>query len=95
MWYGLNEGKYSIHADVIPADLCRAGVAQEVYQQTQELSVAVDLLVNNAGFGTCGHFDTLAPEREHEEIMLNVTALVDLTHAFVPATAERLSLIHI
>jgi short-subunit dehydrogenase len=49
----------------------------------------VDLLVNNAGFGTYGGFDTLAPEREHEEIMLNVTALVDLTHAFVPAMAER------
>lgn len=81
--------QHGIRADVIPADLCRAGAAQEVHQQTQEVGVAVDLLVNNAGFGTYGHFDTLAPEREHEEIMLNITALVDLTHAFVPAMAER------
>jgi short-subunit dehydrogenase len=81
--------QHGICADVVPADLCREGAAQEVYQQTQALGVAVDLLVNNAGFGTYGGFDTLAPERDHEEIMLNVTALVDLTHAFVPAMAER------
>jgi uncharacterized protein len=81
--------QYGIRADFVPADLCRAGAAQEVYRRTQELGVPVDLLVNNAGFGTYGGFDTLAPQREHEEIMLNVTALVDLTHAFVPAMAER------
>jgi uncharacterized protein len=45
--------------------------------------------VNDAGFGTYGGFDTLDSEREHEEIMLNITALVDLTHAFLPAMAER------
>ncbi len=81
--------QHGIRADVVPADLCREGAAQEVYRRTQGLGVAVDLLVNNAGFGTYGGFDTLASEREHEEIMLNVTALVDLTHAFVPAMAER------
>jgi short-subunit dehydrogenase len=81
--------QYSIRARVIPADLSREGAAQEVYQRTQELGVTVDLLVNNAGFATLGGFDTLNPEREHEEIMLNVTTLVDLTHAFVPAMLER------
>ncbi len=81
--------QHGIRADVVPADLCREGAAQEVYQRTQALGVPVDLLVNNAGFGTYGGFDTLTSEREHEEIMLNVTALVDLTHAFVPAMRER------
>ena len=81
--------QHSIRAEVVPADLCREGAAQEVYRQTQALGVAVDLLVNNAGFGTYGGFDTLAPQREHEEIMLNITALVDLAHACVAAMAER------
>ncbi len=81
--------QHGIRADVVPADLCREGAAQEVYRRTRALGIPVDLLVNNAGFGTYGGFDTLAPEREHEEIMLNVTALVDLTLAFVPAMAER------
>jgi uncharacterized protein len=81
--------QHGIRAEVVPADLSREGAAQKVYRRTQALGVPVDLLVNNAGFGTYGGFDTLTPEREHEEIMLNVTALVDLTHAFVPAMAER------
>jgi uncharacterized protein len=81
--------RHGICAEVIPADLCREGAPQEVYRRTQELGVPVDLLVNNAGFGTFGRFDTLALEREHEENMLNVTALVDLTHAFLPAMVER------
>jgi short-subunit dehydrogenase len=75
--------QHSIRAEIIPADLCREGAAQEVYLQTQALGVAVDLLVNNAGF------DTLAPQWEHEELMLNVTALVDLAHTFVSAMVER------
>lgn len=58
-------------------------------RRTLELGLLVDLLVNNAGFGTYGHFDTLASEREHQETMLNVTALVDLTHAFAPLMALR------
>lgn len=81
--------QYGMRAEVIPADLSREGAAQQIYRRTQELGIPVDLLVNNAGFGTYGYFDTLASEREHEEIMLNVTALVDLTHAFLPAMAER------
>ena len=81
--------QYGIRAEVIPADLCREGAAQEIYRQTQALDIPVDLLVNNAGFGTYGDFDTLASEREHQEIMLNVTALVDLTHAFVPAMVVK------
>ncbi len=81
--------QHGIRVEVVPADLSSEGAAQEVYRRTQALGVSVDLLVNNAGVGTYGGFDTLAPEREHEELMLNVTALVDLTHAFVPAMVGR------
>jgi short-subunit dehydrogenase len=82
-------GQHGICADVVPADLSLEDAAQEVYRRTQELGVSVDLLVNNAGFGTYGHFETSSSQREHEEIMLNITALVDLTHAFVPAMVDR------
>jgi hypothetical protein len=48
-----------------------------------------DLLVNNAGFGTQGRFAELDPERELEEIRLNVLALVRLTRAALPGMLER------
>ena len=83
--------QHGIRAEVIPADLCREGAVQEIYRRTQALGVPVDLLVNDAGFATYGGFDTLAPEREHEEVMLNVTALVDLTHVFVLGDGRKKS----
>jgi short-subunit dehydrogenase len=41
-------------------------------------------LVNNAGFGTAGEFAVQDPARERELIRLNIEAVVDLTHAFLP-----------
>src|SRR5918911_1242031 len=41
-------------------------------------------LVNNAGFGTAGEFAQQERGREREMIRLNVEAVVDLTHAFLP-----------
>jgi short-subunit dehydrogenase len=48
-----------------------------------------DLLVNNAGFGTVGRFAELEPERELEEIRLNVIALERLTRAALPGMLGR------
>jgi len=48
-----------------------------------------DLLVNNAGFGTVGRFAELEPERELEEIRLNVFALVTLSRAVLPGMLAR------
>jgi short-subunit dehydrogenase len=81
--------QYGIRAECVLINLCREDAAQEVYRRTQALGMTVDLLVNNAGIGTFGSFETLDPEQEHEEIMLNVAALVDLTHAYVPAMVGR------
>ena len=82
-------GQYGIRAECISIDLCSEDAVQEVYRRTQALGMTVDLLVNNAGMGTYGSFDKLAPSQEHEEIMLNVAALVDLMHAFLPAMVEK------
>lgn len=49
----------------------------------------LDLLVNNAGFGTYGTFADLDPDREESEIRLNVIALVRLTRAALPGMVER------
>jgi uncharacterized protein len=53
------------------------------------LGLEVDVLVNNAGFGTHGHFTEIDPAREKEEVRLNCEALVTLTHAFLPRMLER------
>lgn len=50
---------------------------------------AVGGLCNCAGFGTAGPFHELPIEREVEEIDLNVTAVVELTHAFLGPMVDR------
>ena len=74
-------------AHVVPCDL--ATEAGELAGKVAELGVDVDMLVNNAGFGTYGHFVDLDPERETEEVRVNCEAVVTLTHAFLPAMVER------
>ncbi len=46
------------------------------------------LLVNNAGFGTRGRFADLDPEREAEEVELNVVALHELTAAVIRGNVD-------
>ena len=49
----------------------------------------VDVLINNAGFGTYGRLQEIDPDREHDLIAVNVDALVCLTHAVLPGMLER------
>ena len=49
----------------------------------------IDVLVNNAGFGTYGPFSELDAGREHELVAVNVDALVRLTHAVLPGMLAR------
>ena len=51
--------------------------------------VDVDLLVNNAGFGTYGRVWEVEEGRDAEMVRLNCEAVVTLTRAFLPAMVER------
>jgi short-subunit dehydrogenase len=49
----------------------------------------IEVLVNNAGFGTYGRFSELDADRERELVAVNVDALVRLTHAVLPGMLAR------
>jgi uncharacterized protein len=74
-------------AHVVPCDL--ANDAASLAGRVAELGVQVDVLVNNAGFGTHGHFSGIDPARDAEQVRLNCEAVVTLTHAFLPGMLER------
>lgn len=74
-----------VAVEVLVADLdSEAGVAA-VAARLAVIDAPVDLLVNNAGFGTTGSFAELPIDRELNMIRLNVSALVRLTHAALRA----------
>ena len=67
--------------EVLAADLQTAAGLAAVIERVGD----VDLLVNNAGFGTSGLFHELDPDRLLGEIQLNVSALTRLSHAALAA----------
>jgi short-subunit dehydrogenase len=81
--------QHGVRAEALTVDVSEAAIGHKLAKRVSELAMHVDMLVNNAGFGTYGAFDELQPEREQEEIAVNVAAVVDLTHAFLPAMLER------
>jgi short-subunit dehydrogenase len=66
-----------------------ANDASALAGRVTELGLEVDLLVNNAGFGTKGRFTAIDPAREAEEVRVDCEALVVLTHAFLPGMVQR------
>ena len=81
--------KYSVRCHTIAIDLSEPDAAQRVHAETESKGLQVDWLVNNAGFGTSGRFETLPLERELEEIQLNVAALVALARLYLPGMLAR------
>ena len=75
------------NAHVVPCDLATDAAA--LPGRVAELGVGVELLVNNAGFGTSGPFLEHDPGRDAEQVRLNCEAIVALTHAFLPGMVER------
>ena len=76
-------------AEVIPADLTDAAGLARVEARLADHERPVDLLVNNAGFGSTGRFHELAIDGEEREIRLNVLALVRLAHAALGGMVAR------
>lgn len=81
--------RYAIRAEVLPADLGQEAAARQISQEVLARGLSVDLLINNAGFATNGAFETLSAERDHEQVMVDVAAVVNLTHAFIPELLKR------
>ena len=76
-------------ATVLPADLASPGAAQTLYDEIERRGLPVDTLVNNAGFGFYGPFDTESPTHLSQMLQVNVVALAELTRLFVPTLLAR------
>jgi short-subunit dehydrogenase len=78
-----------IRAQYFPIDLQEPDAPARLFEETKKRGLEIDMLVNNAGFGSMGYFDKLDLDRELEIIELNVTALIDLTYRFLLPMRKR------
>lgn len=81
--------RHGIDVSVIPLDLARPGAARELVVEIDRRGLAIDYLVNNAGFGTYGHFADSSVTETEELLRLNVEALTTLTRLLLPAIIAR------
>ncbi|MDO8947873.1 MAG: SDR family NAD(P)-dependent oxidoreductase [Desulfocapsaceae bacterium] len=77
----------------IRADLTDANDLAAICQELSDSKY--NLLVNNAGYGIYDHFGNIPLEKVHHLIRLNVSALVDLSHAFLKSASSGDALINV
>lgn len=85
------KAQHGIRADVIVQDLTKPEAAAAVFEAVNALDLEIDLLINNAGFGDYGAFGDRPRQKQLDMIQLNIGALVDLTHHFLPQMQQRKS----
>ncbi|MGH9499375.1 MAG: SDR family NAD(P)-dependent oxidoreductase [Terriglobales bacterium] len=81
--------QFGISAKAIALDLSAAPSPRFLFDQLQREGIAVDFLVNNAGYAVFGEFSKNPTEEELGQIHLNITALTHLTKLFVGPMLER------
>jgi len=79
----------SIRAQYVALDLQQPDAPLQLFEETKKRELEVEMLINNAGFGSMGEFAKLDLNRELEMIQLNVRAVVELAHRFIEPMRER------
>ena len=79
----------SIRAQHIAMDLSKPESPARLFEETGKRGLVIDMLVNNAGFGSFGDFSKLELARELNMIDLNVRSLVEITHRFLIPMRQR------
>lgn len=81
--------KHSVEVETIAMDLSSPESGAQLLNLLAEKNLIIDVLVNNAGFGTGGRVSKEDRGRVKEEITLNVLTLTDLTVGVLPQMIDR------
>ena len=76
--------RHGITATVIAADLEAVDGAAQLHAAVKAKGITLDVLVNNAGYGTYGEFKDSALQGELAMMQLNMNSLVVLSKLFLP-----------
>ena len=75
---------HEVTIKVLVADLSNPDEAADLAERTKAAKLEVDLLINNAGFGTHGRFSKQSSMQERREVLVNALAPLETIHAFLP-----------
>lgn len=80
---------HGVRAEVLVCDLVDPEQRDALPGRVEALGLEVDILINNAGYGSAGNFIDLDPAREADMVRLNCEAVVALTGVYAPQLARR------
>jgi uncharacterized protein len=80
---------HGVEVTPMTADLSTTRARKRVEERLADPDKPIDLLVNNAGFGTRGTFVEVDPELLQAQVDVNVTTVLRLTRAALPGMLER------
>src|SRR5436305_4710006 len=81
--------RLGVNVKTVALDLAQPLAPKFLFDQLQGENVALDVLINNAGYGAYGDFVQMPEEDILGQIHLNITALTQLTRLFLPAMVAR------
>jgi hypothetical protein len=81
--------EHSVEAEVIACDLAEPAERERLLAELDQRGRSIEVLVNNAGFGSRGRFVDNDTARMVEMVEVNAAAVVDLTGRFLPGMVNR------
>ena len=83
------KAKHKVQVHVLALDLSAPTSAQEVFNWAKQANFDVSILVNNAGYGLSGAFQSYSLDQHVNMLQVNCTTLVQLTYLFLPALKQQ------
>jgi short-subunit dehydrogenase len=78
-----------VRAETIACDLTETAARDRLVSEVDARGLTVDVLVNNAGFGSDGRFQDLDPDSQLAMVRTNIEAVVALCAVYVPRMVKR------
>lgn len=75
--------------DIIPCDLTDPTAPARLIEEVAARGRTIELLVNNAGFGSIGEIEDTDVKRVLEMVQVNIAALTELTYRVLPGMMQR------
>lgn len=80
---------HGVDVRVVVMDLAQSDAPERLHTDLSEAGLAIDVLINNAGYGLYGRFLDISWERERKMLELDIVAVTHLTKVFARGMVER------
>lgn len=85
----LIQSRYPVEASYLAADLSTESATDAVTHWCNSVTQSISVLINNAGYGLWGDFESLGLAEQQNMLQLNIGAVVNITHHLLPVLRKQ------